>query len=161
MHFTGLVLRIMWGLFFIDHAVIKPKSNEANMYYSSRKDLVYKIVIWSLPIFFLPFVFIIFSMAMIVVFVFSLGFSFWLWNSTSYKIENGELYIKCWILRKKVNVQNILKVRKTNNILSSYALSAERLEITENTQSIFYISPNDFDSFIEELKKYNSSIEIV
>ena len=39
-------------------------------------------------------------------------------------------------------------------------MSTERLEITENKKSKYYVSPNNFDLFIEELKKYNSDIII-
>ncbi len=131
------------------------------MYFLPKKDLVYRIVIWSLPIIMLPLLFIVFTTAMVVVFVLSLVLSVWLWNSTSYRIENGELYIKCWVLRKNVNILNIIKVRKTNNILSSYALSLERLEITEKPRNKFYVSPDNFDLFIDELKKYNPNIEII
>ncbi len=131
------------------------------MNFSSRKDLVYACAIWCLPLFLITWLIFSYSLAMLIIFVSSVFLSFWLWNSTNYKIENGELYIKCWILRKRVNIQNILKIRKTNNLLSSYALSCERLEITEKKRyGKYYVSPDNFNLFIDELKKNNSDIVV-
>ncbi|MBK7107415.1 MAG: PH domain-containing protein [Ignavibacteriae bacterium] len=130
------------------------------MNFEPKKDLLYTIVIWSIPIFILPFLVFLYSKTMLIIFICAIGLSVWIWNSTNYKIEKGELFIKSWILRKYVKIENILKVRKTNNILSSYALSSERLEITEKSKNRFYIAPKDFNTFISELLKINPNIEI-
>lgn len=130
------------------------------MKYLPRKDKCYTLVIWSAPIILLPFLIFSFSVTILIIFLLSFLLSFWLWNSTSYKIEKGELFIKCWVFRRKVNVKDIVKVKKTKNFLASYALALDRLEITEKNKSKYYLSPNNFETFIEELKKYNSDIII-
>ena len=128
------------------------------MYYPTNKDFVYGLAIWNGPIVMFILMLVFYSAALVLGFILSILISTWLWNSTSYKIENGELFAKCLIFRKRVKIENIQKVKKTRNILSSYALSTERLEIMENTQDKFYVSPKNYESFIGELKKYNSNI---
>jgi len=86
------------------------------MNYLPKKDMVYAFAIWSLPVLLIPFLIFLYSKTLLVILTVSILLSIWVWNSTSYKIENGELFIKCWILRRRVNIQDIIKVRKTNNI---------------------------------------------
>ena len=128
------------------------------MKYLPKKDKFYALVIWSVPIIIIPFLIFSFSVTILIIFVLSLLLSFWLWNSTSYKIEKGELFIKCWVFRRKVNIKDIVKVKKTKNFLASYAMALDRLEITEKNKSKYYISPNNFETFIAELKEYNPDI---
>ena len=128
------------------------------MYYLPRKDKVYGMAIWLLPLIMLLLLIFQNSLAVIVIFILSNLFSLRVWNSTNYKIENDELFIRCWIFRKRVKIANIKKVVKTKNIYSSYTLSTDKLEITESEKGQFYIAPNNFESFTEELKKINSKI---
>ena len=130
------------------------------MKYLPKKDKFYTFVIWSAPIIILPFLIFSFSVTILIIFVLSFLLSLWLWNSTSYKIEKGELFINCWVFRRKVNIKDIVKVKKTKNFLASYAMALDRLEITEKNNSKYYISPNNFETFIAELKKYNPDIII-
>ncbi|NOX37536.1 MAG: hypothetical protein GXO78_08365 [Calditrichaeota bacterium] len=130
------------------------------MEYSPKKDGIYALAIWSAPI--LLFFFLIFSYSQLIlgIFILSVLLSFWMWNSTRYSIENGELFIKCWVLKKKVPVKDVVKVRRTRNYLASYALAVDRLEITEKNNQKFYVSPDNVEMFISELKKYNPNISI-
>jgi len=130
------------------------------MKYLPRKDRFYAFVIWSAPTIIILFLIFSFSVTTLIIFLLSFLLSFWLWNSTSYKIEKGELFIKCWVFRRKVNIKDILRVKKTRNFLASYAMALDRLEITEKNRSKYYVSPNSFETFIAELKKYNSDIII-
>ena len=130
------------------------------MNFLPKKDLVYGVVIWSVPIIMIPFLVYFYSLTILIIFILSVLHSLWIWNSTVYKIENGELYIKSWILRRKIDIQNIKEIKKTKNVWSSYALSTERLEISENGKSTYYVAPLEFKLFIEELKKYNSNIVV-
>ena len=130
------------------------------MKYLPRKDKFYAFVIWSAPTIIILFLIFSFSVTTLIIFLLSFLLSFWLWNSTSYKIEKGELFIKCWVFERKVNIKDILRVKKTRNFLASYAMALDRLEITEKNRSKYYVSPNSFETFIAELKKYNSDIII-
>ncbi len=128
------------------------------MNYSPKKDMFYTFVIWSAPIVIIPFLIFSFSVNILIIFILSFLLSFWLWHSTNYKIEKGVLFIKCWLFRRRINIKNIEKVKKTKNPLASYAMALDRLEITEKNKSKYYISPNNSGTFIAELKKYNSDI---
>lgn len=130
------------------------------MIFSAKKDAVYAIVIWSASIILLPILLFNYSLALLVIFIVMNLNSLWIWNSTSYKIENGELLIKSWLFRNRVKVKNIYEISKTKNVWSSYALAVERLKIKVRLNPAFYVSPNDFEKFIEELKKYNPEIKV-
>jgi hypothetical protein len=132
------------------------------MTFQPKKDAVYGIIIWLIPICtFLGFVSSHFSILIGVIFILALLLPFWLWNSTEYRLENGELIVKCWIFGKRVQVADIISVTQTKNLLSSYALSAERLELKSRQQGQFYIAPFDFPVFCEALQKENPNILIV
>ncbi len=130
------------------------------MQYPPKKDTFYALVIWSVPIILIAFLIVSFSEALAVLFILSVLLSYWLWQSTRYEIENGELLIQCWIFRRKVNIKDIVRVKKTRNFLASYAMALDRLEITERNKDKYYLSPNDFHAFLAELKKYNPDIII-
>lgn len=126
------------------------------MRFSAKKDLIYAFVIWSGPFFLIPFLFFE-QKIILILFVAALMLSIWIWNSTIYRIENGILNVKCWILRTQIKISEINTVKKTKNIESSYALSMERLAINFH-QNTIYIAPSNFDAFIDELTKHNPNI---
>ena len=130
------------------------------MQYSPKKDALYALAIWSAPILVLLFLVYSYSVALLVLFILTVLLSVWIWHSTRYEIRDGELIIQSWIFRRRVKIQDIVSVKKTKNLLASYALSRDRLEITEQNQDTYYIAPNDVDAFIAELKQYNPNILI-
>ncbi len=130
------------------------------MQYLPKKDLIYALTIWAAPTIVLFLLLFNFSFTLLIIFILSFMLSFWLWNSTKYEITNGELCIRCWLFKKRVNIKDIEQVKKTKNIWASYALAVERLEITEKNKSKYYISPNNFEAFIAELKRYNAAIRV-
>jgi hypothetical protein len=78
-------------------------------------------------------------------------FVIWLWFSTYYVIDEKNLLIKYGPFRKTVPLHTITSVRKTNNPLSSPALSLKRLEILYGKYDTALISPKDRDEFIKIL----------
>ena len=131
------------------------------MEYLSRKDGFYTLVIWSAPLILILFLIFSFSLSVLIIFILSILLSLWIWNGTRYVIENGELFIQSWIFRKRVAIKDIVKVRKTKNFLASYAMAVDRLEITEKNNQRFYISPDNVEMFITELKKTNPNIVLI
>ena len=127
------------------------------MRYGPKRDIVYGIAIWSNQLVIIIFWFLFFSKAMMIVWLISFLLTLWIWNSTEYRIIDGELRIKCWLFRKRVKIQDILSIKRTNNIYSSFALSTDRLEIIDKSDK-YYVAPLDFENFINEMKKNNSSI---
>jgi len=69
-----------------------------------------------------------------------------------------EQYLKCVVggFPQKIYYENIKSIKKTRNLLSSAALSVDRIEIKEKYKGFIrgttYISPKEKDEFFEELK---------
>ncbi len=71
------------------------------------------------------------------------------------------LLIRSGPLRKKVNIRGIKKIRRTRTLLSSPALSFDRLEITHGRfGDHLVISPVRKQEFIKQLLKENDQIEL-
>lgn len=82
--------------------------------------------------------------------------------STHYTIKGENLIIKSGIfINKTIKITDIYKVEKTNSILSSPALSLDRIEIFYGNQNSMMISPKQKEEFIAELLKDNPSIEVI
>lgn len=130
------------------------------MKFKPKKDLTYGIVIWLGPALILPYLIFSFSIYMLIVFCIYLLLAFWIWNSTNYAIENEELLIKCWVMKKRIKISEIESVRKTKNNYSSYCLSAERLGIKSFNAGEIYIAPLETEIFLSKLQKINTGIKI-
>ena len=81
---------------------------------------------------------------------------FLLSQTIQYKIEDKKLII--W--NTKIEISTIRKIYRTNNPLSSPALSLDRIAIVYNKFDEILISPKERNEFIKELLKINPSIEI-
>jgi hypothetical protein len=80
--------------------------------------------------------------------------------STRYIISENHLIVKCmFIVNDKIEISKIRKIEKTNSILSSPALSLDRIAIKFNKYDEVYISPKERQAFIDELLKINPEIE--
>jgi hypothetical protein len=81
-------------------------------------------------------------------------------KSTRYMISENHLIVKCmFIVNDKIEISKIRKIEKTNSILSSPALSLDRIAIKFNKYDEVYISPKERQAFIDELLKINPEIE--
>ncbi|MFZ4679742.1 MAG: PH domain-containing protein [Flavobacterium sp.] len=81
-------------------------------------------------------------------------------KSTRYIISENHLIVKCmFIVNDKIEISKIRKIEKTNSILSSPALSLDRIAIKFNKYDEVYISPKESQAFIDELLKINPEIE--
>ena len=63
-----------------------------------------------------------------------------------------------FIVNDKIEISKIRKIEKTNSILSSPALSLDRISIKFNKYDEVYISPKERQAFIDELLKINPEI---
>ncbi|MGO4772970.1 PH domain-containing protein [Flavobacterium sp. W22_SRS_FK3] len=96
-------------------------------------------------------VFMIFTTACIV----------YMFVTTFYIIEDEKLTIKCgFLFHVSIAVASIKKISETNNIMSSPALSFDRLEILYNKFDTVLISPKDKQGFMEAIQKINPSVEV-
>lgn len=95
------------------------------------------------------------SMGLVIAFVFHL------FINTFYIIESKSLIIKSgFFVLIKIDIQSIRKISETNNILSSPALSLDRIEIIYNKFDTVLISPKEKKGFIEAIQKINPEVEI-
>ena len=66
-----------------------------------------------------------------------------------------------WIVYERIDISKITKIEKTNSILSSPALSLDRIRIRYNKYDEVLISPKVKKEFVDELLKVNPTIEII
>lgn len=83
-------------------------------------------------------------------------------KTTRYIINENQLIVKStWIVNERIDISKITKIEKSNSILSSPALSLDRLRIRYNKYDEVLISPKEKKAFIDELLKVNPNIEIL
>ena len=84
-----------------------------------------------------------------------------MFSTTFYIIEGEKLIIKCgFLINISIAIETLKKISETNNIMSSPALSLDRLEIFYNKFDTIMISPKDKTRFIEAIQKVNPQVEI-
>lgn len=81
---------------------------------------------------------------------------FFLSKTIQYKIDGENLVI--W--KTKIDIKTIRKVYRTNNPLSSPAMSLDRIAIVYNKFDEVLLSPKEREEFINELLKINPNIEV-
>lgn len=82
-------------------------------------------------------------------------------KTTSYIISENQLTVKSMgIVNDTIEIPKIRKVEKSNSLLSSPALSLDRLVVRFNTFDEVYISPKDKKAFVEDLLRINPDIEV-
>jgi len=82
-------------------------------------------------------------------------------KTTQYIIKKNQLIVKSlWIVNQRIDVSKIRKIAKTNSILSSPALSLDRISIHYNKFDEVYISPLEKQDFINDLLEINPNIEV-
>lgn len=80
---------------------------------------------------------------------------------TYYTIEGSTLTIKSGILVNiSIDIYTIYKIEESNNLLSSPALSIDRLMIHYNTTESVLISPKEKQAFITHMTSINNAIEV-
>lgn len=83
-------------------------------------------------------------------------------KTTRYIINENQLIVQStWIVNERIDVSKISKIEKSNSILSSPALSLDRLRIRYNKYDEVLISPKEKKAFIDELLKVNPNIVII
>jgi hypothetical protein len=82
-------------------------------------------------------------------------------KSTRYIITENQLIVKCmFIVNDKIEISKIRKIEKTNSLLSSPALSLDRIAIKFNKFDEVYISPKEREDFLNDLLQINPNIEV-
>lgn len=88
-------------------------------------------------------------------------FVFLISKSTRYIIEENQLVVKCmFIVNERIDISKITRIEKSKSILSSPALSLDRIAVKFNKYDEVYISPKERLAFVNELLKRNPGILI-
>lgn len=123
---------------------------------------VWLILISPLPLTWLPFILEEASegwvpLIIIVVFVLFLGLFKGLIHLSFYRLESDHLFIRFFLISQRIRYENIASIALKRNILSSMALSLNRIEIKEKDKGYFkgttYISPVDREAFYRALQE--------
>lgn len=137
------------------------KRGDTLLYFPSKKDLWLGIVVWGAAL--LPLAIYIFepttSMPLFLG-VLLMIFIGWIWFKTGYTFNDKELVAREGPFRWKINLENINRVRRTRNPLSSPALSLDRLEIEYSNGKFILISPADKETFLNTLKERCPRVDI-
>jgi hypothetical protein len=79
----------------------------------------------------------------------------WIYYGTYYELRDEYLYCRCGPFLEKIAYQKIKSVKLGRNLLSSMALSLDRIEIKQHGKGFLlgttYISPENRDQFISDL----------
>lgn len=97
------------------------------------------------------------------VYIFTIAVLWWPVFSTTYTIGNNTLAIRSMFLKWVIPLENIKTVSKTNNSISSPALSLDRLKIeylNDGKMKQILVSPRDQQGFCKELQENHSQIHI-
>ncbi|QBZ97598.1 PH domain-containing protein [Flavobacterium sangjuense] len=95
------------------------------------------------------------------VFIFFLLFIVFISKSTRYIIAENQLIVKSmFVVNDRIDISKIRKIEKTNSILSSPALSLDRIAIKFNKFDEVYISPKEKQNFLTDLLQINPNIEV-
>lgn len=92
---------------------------------------------------------------------FVIGVVLFVSKTTRYIINDTQLIVKSlWIVNNTIDISKIRKVEKTNSILSSPALSLDRIALYYNKYDEVYISPKEKQDFLNNLLEINPNIEV-
>lgn len=136
----------------------------SNIYYPSKRDFSLGIILLgiTIPLFFYSFLidssYLIKSIDLLIILL-----VIWFFFDTGYTLtSDNKIKIKAGPIRGKVEIEKIIKIKATRSILSSAALSFNRLQITSNSNlwnAFWMISPKRKKEFIDELRKRNPQID--
>jgi hypothetical protein len=78
----------------------------------------------------------------------------WIWYGTFYEFDEDLLVCHSGPFKERIRLERILSVRSTTNMLSSMALSRDRLEIRYGAKSyqVTLVSPVDRAGFLDDFR---------
>ncbi|WPV00738.1 PH domain-containing protein [Mucilaginibacter sp. cycad4] len=85
----------------------------------------------------------------------------WMWYDTYYSINGNQLFYKSALLNGTIEIDTIVEIVKTKNFFIGLkpSLSAKGIIIKYKKYDDIYISPQNIDQFIRELKQINPAIK--
>jgi len=128
--------------------------------FKSKKDTWLALLIWAIIL--LP-IYLLFQdeeLALTALIALSLSslLCLWVWYGTYYTIENKELKYQTGPFYGSLDIMSIKRINKTKSMMSSAALSLDRICIQNEEYNEVLISPERQEEFIRILKKINPNI---
>lgn len=134
------------------------------MKFKANKDLTYRIIIWGSALLFLGlslglFIPIYHKAGLAASLIFSLIFGIfaivilWFWYRTFYFVTNDYLIIHIGPFKRRIELETIKKIEKTNTQLASAALSKERYYVYYGSSDFTIIAPENMDQFIQVINE--------
>lgn len=76
-------------------------------------------------------------------------------------VDKKNVVVQFGLLRKTVPIQEIISIRESHNVRSSFGASFDRIEIASKQLNPVYISIVDKKGFLRELQKANRKIKYI
>ncbi len=80
--------------------------------------------------------------------------------NTRYIVTNQYLIIWFALLKRKIPLSEISQINNVGDLITSPALSLDRIEIIHHQTKKLYVSPKNKIEFVNTLKSYNSNIMV-
>ncbi|WP_200416466.1 PH domain-containing protein [Virgibacillus salexigens] len=139
----------------------------SQIFFVSKKDALYSVVIWGT-------IFFILSVVIRSIFTFSVSnlieglvgliivvLLIWVWFGTGYQIANDIIKVKAGPFKKTINIQEINKISKGKSVWTAAALATDRLVIQyANYNWGILVSPKNEYDFIKLLLSKKPQIQI-
>lgn len=87
-------------------------------------------------------------------------FLYYLLNLTYYVITDTEIRVRSFFFKWNIRIDTIKKIFPTNNMLSSPALSLDRLMIIYGDEKKIMISPENKTEFLNDVATRNTNLQI-
>lgn len=84
--------------------------------------------------------------------IIGIGLPLWLLLSTRYTLGNGQLVVQSGPFKWRIPVADITSITQSSSLLSSPALSLDRLRIDYMRSSSLMISPRNKDEFLRDIE---------
>lgn len=140
------------------------------MKFSSRKSILFSILVFGIAIFLIGFsvfglVFKLIEKAdswMVIPFTIIAAFLLWIYFGTYYQLTDTELVYRSGPLRGKIPLDQVREIVRGKTLYSGIkpATAGKGLIIKFGKYDEIYISPDSNDSFISEIRKRNPEIAI-
>jgi len=130
--------------------------------FKSKKDTWLALLIWAIILLPLYLLFQDEGLALTALIVLSLSslLCIWIWYGTYYTIEDKELKYQTGPFYGRLDIMSITKIHRTKSMMSSAALSMDRICIQYEKYNEILISPVRLEEFVRILKKINPNIVV-
>ena len=137
------------------------------MRFSVKKDVWVTLLVW-IPMI-IAFAIVIASpmettwiyLMVILTFLLTFAFMAWIWFASYYELKEDRLFVSFGPIKENILYKDITKIKESHNLLSSAALSLDRLSIYKTGRLKTLISPQEKEVFLDQIKSFIPHAEII